>query len=213
MSVSVDESLPSASSPEQMQKKAYQQSLANKIRRANEMEQSPGAATTYVGTADSEAGEDQENSSSLANHFQVPNLSSMLYEFTNREQEKIQSCFRIGNFNSLRDLPKHLLPGNVSYMSSAKINENLYGAKEERSYIELQKGGGYFSKFEYREDPYSLFLESEKQDRYEKAQKQIDLHQNKPFINTTKQEYRHAHQIVFRPKDFPPSMYGNSSLS
>ena len=134
MSVSVDESL--QQSPEQMQKKAYQQSLANKIRRANEME-SPGAATTYVGTADSDTGDNQENSSSIANHFQIPNLSSMLYEFTNREQEKIQSCFRIGNFNSLRDLPKHLLPGNVSYMSSAKINENLYGAREERSYIEL----------------------------------------------------------------------------
>lgn len=89
----------------------------------------------------------------------------MLYEFTNREQERIQQCFRIGNFHSLRDLPKHLLPGNVSYMSSAKINENLYGQREERSYIELQRGGGYFSKFEYRGDSYSLWLEKEKFDR------------------------------------------------
>jgi hypothetical protein len=34
-------------------------------------------------------------------------------------------------------------------MSSAKINENLYGQQEERSYIELQKGGGFFSKFDW----------------------------------------------------------------
>ena len=50
----------------------------------------------------------------------VPNLSSILYEFTNREKDRIEHCFRIGNFNSLRDLPKHLLPGNVSYMSTQK---------------------------------------------------------------------------------------------
>lgn len=67
----------------------------------------------------------------------VPNLSSILYEFTNREKDRIEHCFRIGNFNSLRDLPKHLLPGNVSYMSSHKINENLYAPKEERCFIEL----------------------------------------------------------------------------
>ena len=73
----------------------------------------------------------------------------MLYQFTNSEQDRVNSCFRVGNFHSLRDLPKHLLPGNVSFMSSAKINENLYSSREERSYIELQKGGGYFSKFEW----------------------------------------------------------------
>ena len=74
-------------------------------------------------------------------------MSSILYEFTNKEKDKIDRCFRVGNFHSLRDLPKHLLPGNVSYMNTHKINENLYGQPEERSYIELQKGGGFFSKF------------------------------------------------------------------
>jgi hypothetical protein len=50
-------------------------------------------------------------------------------------------------------------------MSSAKINENLYGPIEERSYIELQKGGGYFSKFEWKPDPYSLFIEKESSEK------------------------------------------------
>lgn len=83
----------------------------------------------------------------------------MLYEFTNKEKERIVNCFRIGNFYSLRDLPKHLLPGNVSFVSQSKINENLYGMREERSYIELQRGGGYFSKFEHLPEPYGLYLE------------------------------------------------------
>lgn len=40
------------------------------------------------------------------------------------------------------------------------MNENLYGARESRSYVELQKGGGFFSKFDWMADPYALFLES-----------------------------------------------------
>lgn len=75
--------------------------------------------------------------SGFMQHYEVPNLSSMLYEFTNKEADRITNCFRVGNYHSLRDLPKHLLPGNVSQVSQSKINENLYGAKESRSYIEL----------------------------------------------------------------------------
>lgn len=56
-------------------------------------------------------------------------------------------------------------------MSSAKINENLYSVKEEKHYVELTKGGGYFSKFDYQESPYSLFMEQEKEERYNHAQK------------------------------------------
>ena len=97
----------------------------------------------------------------------TPNLSSILYEFTNREKDRIERCFRIGNFLSLRELPKHLLPGNVSYMSMNKINENLYGQREERSYIELQRGGGFFSKFEWKADPYYLFINSIREYRAE----------------------------------------------
>ena len=46
-------------------------------------------------------------------HYEVPNMSSMLYDFTNKEQERIAQGFRIGNFVSLRDLPKELIAGNV----------------------------------------------------------------------------------------------------
>ena len=82
-------------------------------------------------------------------HYQVPNLSSMLYEFTNKERDRVNQAFRTGNYNSLRDLPRHLLPGNVSQWSRSKIESNLYSQVEERSYVELQNGGGFFSKFNY----------------------------------------------------------------
>ena len=63
----------------------------------------------------------QGRNQSLQNHYEVPNLTSMLYEFTNNEQDKIHQSFRVGNFQSLRDLPRHLLPGNVSDFSRSKI--------------------------------------------------------------------------------------------
>lgn len=43
--------------------------------------------------------------SGTVSHYEVPNLTSMLYEYTNKEQEYIQRCFRAGNFNNLREMP------------------------------------------------------------------------------------------------------------
>ena len=74
---------------------------------------------------------------SVQYHYEVPNLSSMLYEYTNREKDRVQQSFRVGNYHSLRDLPRHLLPGNVSQWSRSKIESNLYSQVEERSYVEL----------------------------------------------------------------------------
>lgn len=58
-------------------------------------------------------GESQNYQSKISNHYEVPNMASMLYDFTNKEQERVHQSFRIGNFVSLRDLPDSLLPGNV----------------------------------------------------------------------------------------------------
>ena len=46
-------------------------------------------------------------------HYEVPSLSSMLYEFTNKEQDLIVRAFRSGNYVGLRDLPDNLAPNNV----------------------------------------------------------------------------------------------------
>ena len=102
---------------------------------------------------------------SVQYHYEVPNLSSMLYEFTNRETDRVKQSFRTGNYHSLRDLPRHLLPGNVSQWSRSKIESNLYSHIEERSYIELQNGGGFFSKFSYQANPFEDHLDKLAEER------------------------------------------------
>ena len=87
--------------------------------------------------------------SKISNHYEIPNMSSMLYEFTNKEQDRIHHSFRIGNFVSLRDLPPAIIPGNVSTFQTSKIENNLYSIMERRTYVELAHNGGYFSKFEW----------------------------------------------------------------
>lgn len=52
--------------------------------------------------------------SNISNHYEVPNMTSMLYEFTNKEADHIHQAFRVGNYVSLRDLPNVILPGNVT---------------------------------------------------------------------------------------------------
>jgi len=54
-------------------------------------------------------------------HYEVPNLTSMLYEFTNREQEAISNAFRTGNYTSLRDLPNSIAPFNISSAVKEKM--------------------------------------------------------------------------------------------
>ena len=131
---------------------------------------------SIVETEDSEYNPKAGGNQGVSNHYEVPNLSSMLYQFTNAEQERISQSFRIGNFQSLRDLPRHLLPGNISDFSRSKIQSNLYRPVEERTYVELQNGGGYFSKFTYSADEYGAFLEKQKEERIIKVNKQVAVH-------------------------------------
>ena len=54
------------------------------------------------------------------NHYELPNLTQLLYDFTNKEQDIIMRCFRVGNYTSLRDLPANLLPNAVTKMMNDK---------------------------------------------------------------------------------------------
>ena len=56
---------------------------------------------------------EDEAPNSLGPHYEVPNLTSMLYDFTNKEKDRIEQGFRIGNFVSLRDLPRTMMAGAV----------------------------------------------------------------------------------------------------
>ena len=148
-------------------------------------------------TEDSDFQISKANNQSISNHYQVPNLSSMLYEYTNNETDRVAQSFRVGNFQSLRDLPRHLLPGNVSNVSRSKIESNLYRPVEERTYVELQNGGGYFSKFAWQPDEYGGFLENSKSERLIKEAKQYAVHGDKQFVNISKKEHMYKHQNVF----------------
>lgn len=50
----------------------------------------------------------QDATGVTAPHYEVPILSSMLYDYTNKEQERIKKSFRTGNFIGLRDLPSNV---------------------------------------------------------------------------------------------------------
>lgn len=105
------------------------------------------------------------HASKISNHYEVPNMSSMLYEFTNKEADRIHQSFRVGNFVSLRDIPDALVPGNVSFMQASKMESNLQSVMERKSYVELAGNGGYFSKFPYIESEYSLYKDDLKSRR------------------------------------------------
>lgn len=47
----------------------------------------------------------------------------MLYEYTNKEQELVAACFRVGNYLNLRDLPDELGPNNVIMALREKIEK------------------------------------------------------------------------------------------
>ena len=55
-------------------------------------------------------------------HYEVPSLCSMLYEYTNKEQDNILNAFRIGNWNHIRDLPNNIAPNNVLQQLQIKMN-------------------------------------------------------------------------------------------
>jgi len=119
-------------------------------------------------------------------HYEVPNLTSMLYEYTNKEAERILMGFRKGNFVSLRDLPNDFNYGNVLNAQRDKIEHNIKEKAEPKLYVELLGGGGYFSKFEWKEDPYGLFLEKQYYENFIKREKQKAVHGDHVYLPTTK---------------------------
>lgn len=78
----------------------------------------------------------------------------MLYDFTNKEQERVRKVFQTGNFYSLRELPNFLLAGNVGANIKGKQEFNVNMPVEQKTYVELQNGGGLFSKFDWMPDPF-----------------------------------------------------------
>ena len=48
------------------------------------------------------------------NHYELPNLTHLLYDFTNMEKDVIERCFRVGNYNALRELPDQIKANRIN---------------------------------------------------------------------------------------------------
>lgn len=125
--------------------------------------------------------------SGTVSHYEVPNLTSMLYEYTNKEQEHIQKCFRVGNFNMIRELPDKFEPNSIIDQIREKQNFNVHFMSKKLESEEPKKqyskliGGGLFMKFEYMSDDYDAYLESLKKEKKESKDIASKLH-GKSFI-------------------------------
>eukprot|EP00347_Sterkiella_histriomuscorum_P005196 403357524 len=86
------------------------------------------------------------------NHYELPNLAQLLYDYTNKEQELIQRCFRTGNYNSLREIPNKIQPNVLLKFLKKKMDQNLQ-AKMPTDQKKLV-GGGFFNEFEWLPDSY-----------------------------------------------------------
>ena len=92
-------------------------------------------------------------------HYEVPNLASMLYEYTNKEQDSVINAFRTNNFVQLRDLPNNIGPNNIIQNLQIKmahvINESSVISQNKKQHLEhLKSNGGFFKRFEYMPDGY-----------------------------------------------------------
>lgn len=113
-------------------------------------------------------------------------MSSMLYEYTNREKDYVERAFRGGNYQSIRGLPNDIRPFNVGQAVKEKIantalTSSIIG-QNNHVYQELLKGdGGVFSKFQWQADPYSNAREQESMMRMTCLSNQQKVHGPDPF--------------------------------
>jgi hypothetical protein len=47
--------------------------------------------------------------------------NTVLYDYTNKEQDLVKNAFRIGNYHSLRDLPDAVEPFSVTHNLKIKV--------------------------------------------------------------------------------------------
>ena len=76
-------------------------------------------------------------------------LLLVLYEYTNKEQDLIKNAFRIGTFNSIRDLPNEITPFSVTHNLKVKVQDTNLNSQitshNSKIYREiLKQNGGVF---------------------------------------------------------------------
>ena len=98
----------------------------------------------------------------------------MLYDFTNKEQDTIQQCFRTGNYTSLRDLPQNLLPNQIAKALRDKQDNNLAFKPPQGKVVNLS-GGGLFRDYEWLPEPYDNYIKAKQLEVKERKLKQQEI--------------------------------------
>ena len=78
------------------------------------------------------------------------------------------------------------------------MEENLYSVIERKTYVELSSHGGYFSKFEWKPEPYDNFTERLKKARLAHKAKVEAIGGGAPFLTVAKISPPHRHESMFR---------------
>jgi hypothetical protein len=105
--------------------------------------------------------------------------------------------FRRGNFVSLRDIPNDMSNGNVLQAVKDKIEANIREKAEPKLYVELANGGGYFSKFEWKPDPFSRYLEKQYYESALNRERIKHVHGDQVYNVTTKVPTQVKHVSTF----------------
>ena len=93
-------------------------------------------------------------------------MTSMLYEYTNKEKDYVERAFRGGNYQTIRGLPDDIRPFNVGQAVKEKISNTALVSsiigQNNHVYQELLKGdGGIFSRFQWKADSFNNAREYE----------------------------------------------------
>ena len=104
------------------------------------------------------------------NHYELPNLTQLLYDFTNKEQEIIAKCFRVGNYQSLRDLPNNILSGNLIKAMNEKQDGN-FQYRQVPPRVQTLTGGGLFKDYEWMPDSFDIYMKQKSDERKENQRK------------------------------------------
>ena len=89
----------------------------------------------------------------------------VLYDYTNKERDLIQRCFRAGNFNALRELPNSLAPNQILKYAREKQDSNMNYRHPDGPRVQKLTGGGLFQDYEWIPDSYDNFLNQRKLDK------------------------------------------------
>jgi len=135
---------------------------------------------SYLGHSSNDHYSPRTGEEVATNHFEIPNLSSMLYDYTNKEKDMVERCWRTGNYLSLRDLPTKIKPSSV--LKSYQEKQDIAHLPNRPKKLTALSDGGYFSKFEWQPESYDDFIDNEKSERQCNSEVIKKLHGNTHFI-------------------------------